>query len=137
MSDAAAKLLDTIYLYKRIAFLEEAINILLEKHHLKGLHLVHSLTEEEVDRRHQSHKFRDRVVFYLSKYKKAVGDANRDSGSYPQSSEGVNGESDGKRSDNYLMNSNGGNNELDMKKSTSKGIFHEAEQIDDDFRNEE
>lgn len=52
MKEAAGKLLDTIYLYKRIAFLEEAISILLERHQLKGLHLIHSLTEEEANRRH-------------------------------------------------------------------------------------
>ena len=141
MNEAASKLLDTIYLYKRIAFLEEAINVLLEKHQLKGLHLVHSLTEEEADRRHMSHKFRDRVVFYLGKYKKAV-DANRDSGSYPQSSENMKEDSEGnKMSENNIMSSNGGVNANDLmdlkKKSTSKGIFHEADANDDDSRNED
>lgn len=57
--------------------MEEAISILLERHQLKGLHLIHSLTEEEANRRHESHRFRDRVVYFLGKYKKAVGDVDR------------------------------------------------------------
>lgn len=73
INDASVNLLDVFYLYKRVGFLEEAISILMEKHHLKGLHLIHSLTKEEADSRHKSHNFRNRVVFYLSKYRKAVG----------------------------------------------------------------
>jgi hypothetical protein len=37
---------DVVLLQKRIIFLEEAITILLEQHHLKGLHLVHNLNQE-------------------------------------------------------------------------------------------
>ena len=35
-----------VLLQKRIIFLEEAITILLERHQLKGIHLVHNLNKE-------------------------------------------------------------------------------------------
>lgn len=41
--------MNIIYLHKRINFLEEAISILLEKHQLKGLHLIHHLNQENFD----------------------------------------------------------------------------------------
>jgi hypothetical protein len=70
LKQAVRTMNDTVLLQKRIAFLEEAISVLLEKHQLKGIYLVHNLTEVEAQRCQQSHKFRDRVVYYLNKYNK-------------------------------------------------------------------
>lgn len=41
--------MNTIYLNKRISFLEEAISILLESHQLKGIHLIQHLNEQKVN----------------------------------------------------------------------------------------
>ena len=41
--NAVGKIMDHILLQKRVMFLEEAISVVLERHHLKGIHLVHSL----------------------------------------------------------------------------------------------
>lgn len=38
-----------VYLQQRIEFLEKAMTVLFEKHHLKGLHLLHRVTREEAD----------------------------------------------------------------------------------------
>lgn len=43
--EAANKVLDVVYLNKRIAFLEEAISLLFDKHQLKGIHLLHTLSK--------------------------------------------------------------------------------------------
>ena len=44
------KLLNVVYLNKRIAFLEEAIGVLLKQHQLKGIHLLHSLSKEKTEK---------------------------------------------------------------------------------------
>ena len=62
------KVLDIFYLHKRIAFLESALTLVLERHQLKGLHLVHNVTREESDKKYKDYQLRDRVVMYLSKY---------------------------------------------------------------------
>jgi hypothetical protein len=38
------KFLDFSYLFRRIDFLEKAVSVLFDRHQLKGLHLLHSLT---------------------------------------------------------------------------------------------
>ena len=57
--------MDVGYLQRRIEFLERAITVLLDRHHLKGLHLLSRMTREEADDHYQQHKFRDRVVSYF------------------------------------------------------------------------
>lgn len=76
-NNAVSKLMDNIFLHKRISFLEEAITILMEKHQLKGLHLIQHLNEEEVNRRHQSYQFRERVLFYINKYREIVEETGK------------------------------------------------------------
>lgn len=44
--------MNSIYLHKRICFLEEAISILLERHQLKGLHLIQHLNEDKINQAH-------------------------------------------------------------------------------------
>ena len=74
--------MDTVLLQKRISFLEEAISILLENHQLKGIYMVHRLTQQEVERTQKSHKLRDRMVWYINKYGKEDGvDGRRRDGS--------------------------------------------------------
>ena len=68
LRDTVSKVLDIFYLHKRIAFLERALTILLDKHQLKGLHLAHNLTKEESDEKFKSYRLRERVVTFLSKY---------------------------------------------------------------------
>ena len=45
INSAVNKIMDMVLLQKRIAFLEEAITVLLDSHHLKGIYLVHNLTQ--------------------------------------------------------------------------------------------
>ena len=88
INSAVNKIMDMVLLQKRIAFLEEAITVLLDSHHLKGIYLVHNLTQEEAERCHKSHKFRDRIVYYLSKYAKDDSAGRRvDDGSEGRSSQ--------------------------------------------------
>ena len=41
--------MDVVYLQKRINFLERAMSVVLEKHQLRGLHLLHRATKEETE----------------------------------------------------------------------------------------
>ena len=45
LRDTVNRVLDIFYLHKRIAFLERAIEVLLDRHQLKGLHLAQNLTQ--------------------------------------------------------------------------------------------
>ena len=58
---------DIIYVNRRIEFLEKAMTILLEKHQLKGLHLLHSMTTEDVCNNYKSHKTRNKLLHFLKK----------------------------------------------------------------------
>jgi len=42
-------LLDIVYLQRRLQFLEKGMEVLFEKHQLKGLYLVHQFTKEGAD----------------------------------------------------------------------------------------
>ena len=65
LSKTINKLMDVVYLQRRIEFLERAITVTLDRHHLKGLHLLSRITREEADDNHKQHKFRDRIVNYF------------------------------------------------------------------------
>ena len=60
--------MDFVLIQKRIAILEEAITVLLDSHHLKGIYLVHNLTQDQAEKCDKSYRFRDRVVSYINKY---------------------------------------------------------------------
>jgi hypothetical protein len=68
MKDTVNKVLDVIYLNKRIQFLEEAISMLFEPHQLSCIHLLHSFSPQQTEDQFKNHRFRDRLVFFLSKY---------------------------------------------------------------------
>ena len=38
--------MNVVYLQRRIDFLEKSMTVLLDRHHLKGLHLLHRLTQK-------------------------------------------------------------------------------------------
>jgi hypothetical protein len=59
------KLLDIVYLSRRIDFLERAVAVLLEEHQLKGLHLAHHITRQEADRQIGNHRLKSRLRNYL------------------------------------------------------------------------
>jgi hypothetical protein len=69
LRETVNKVLDLFYLHKRIAFLEKAITLLLDEHHIKGLHLANSLTREEADKKYKQFRLRDRIVVFLHKYR--------------------------------------------------------------------
>ena len=62
-------MMNVVYLQRRIDFLEKAITIVLDRHHIKGLHLVHRLTQKEADDNFKDYSFRDRVIGYFKNQK--------------------------------------------------------------------
>ena len=58
-------MMSVVYLQRRVDFLEKSITILLDRHHLKGLHLLHRLTKKEADENFRDHGFRDRLIGYF------------------------------------------------------------------------
>ena len=65
MRDTVKNMMNVVYLQRRVDFLEKSITILLERHHLKGLHLLHRLTKKEADENFRGHGFRDRLIGYF------------------------------------------------------------------------
>ena len=65
LSRTVNRLMDVVYLQRRIEFLERAVAVTLDRHQLKGLHLLSRTTREEADDNYKQHKFRDRVVNYF------------------------------------------------------------------------
>ena len=57
--------MNVVYLQRRIDFLEKSMTILLDKHHLKGLHLLHRLTQKEANDNFKEYRFRDRLIGYF------------------------------------------------------------------------
>ena len=72
LRDTVNKVLDIFYLHKRIAFLEKAISVVLDRHQLKGLHLAQNISKEDSDQKINDYKLRDRVVTFLNKYRKTA-----------------------------------------------------------------
>ena len=54
--------MDVEYLLKRINFLERATEVLLEDHHLKGLHLLRKLSLEEAKVHRKTFKMHQRAI---------------------------------------------------------------------------
>jgi hypothetical protein len=73
LSKTVKNLTDMVYLQRRIEFLERAVTVTLDRHHLKGLHLLSRITREEADESYKQHKFRDRVVNYFKQQQKDKG----------------------------------------------------------------
>ena len=65
MRDTVKNMMNVIYLQRRVDFLEKSITILLDRHHLKGLHLLHRLTKKEADKNFRENGFRDRLISYF------------------------------------------------------------------------
>lgn len=51
-----------MYLHKRIAFLEQAIELVFDQHQLKGIHLLHTLNQQEVESNMEAWENDDRAV---------------------------------------------------------------------------
>lgn len=56
------KQIDVLYLLKRVTFLERAIEILLDSHQLKGVHLLKHLSIEEAKRNRRNFKLHERAI---------------------------------------------------------------------------
>ena len=67
LEKTSKKMLCVVFLQKRVEFLEKAISVLLEPHHIKGLHLAHRRTRSEFDDSIKQFDFRDRLVGYFVK----------------------------------------------------------------------
>ena len=65
MRDTVKNMMSVVYLQRRVDFLEKSITVLLDRHHLKGLHLLHRLTKKEADDNFREHGFRDRLIGYF------------------------------------------------------------------------
>lgn len=58
---------------RRIEFLENAVSILLEKHHWKGVHFLSRMNEHDIDKNYHEHRFRDRIMVQARKDRKKKG----------------------------------------------------------------
>ena len=67
LRSAVNKLLNITYLMQRIDFLEKAVTVLLDRHHLKGLYLSHNPSIEETDEAYQNHRYKDIIYRFLYK----------------------------------------------------------------------
>jgi hypothetical protein len=56
--------MNVIYLHQRIDFLEKAISILLDKHHIKGIRLLQKADYQSTNEKYYEYGFRDRFVAY-------------------------------------------------------------------------
>lgn len=45
--------MDVVYLQQRIEYLEKAISVLMEDHHLKGIYLTNIKKRKEIDRNYK------------------------------------------------------------------------------------
>lgn len=75
MGQIINSLMDVVYLQKRIEYLENAISVLLEEHHLKGIYLFHQIKRKEVDKNYELHQLRNKIKYVLRKRK---GEAEKD-----------------------------------------------------------
>jgi hypothetical protein len=62
--------MNVTYLQKRVDFLEKAISILLDKHHLKGLQLLQKADCESSNEKYDDYGFRDRFMAYFKRKNK-------------------------------------------------------------------
>ena len=66
--------MDVVFLQQRVEFLEKSLEILLDKHQLKGLYLLR-LKKKEVDEKYEQHKLRDKMVyFYQQAFERREGE---------------------------------------------------------------
>jgi hypothetical protein len=56
------KQLDIRYLLKRVNYLERAIEIMLEAHQLKGVHLLKAITLDEAKQQRRDFKLHEKAI---------------------------------------------------------------------------
>ena len=66
LQSSIEKYLDVYYINRRLLFLEDAISLLFESHHLKGLYLMHTLTTPTAEQKLKHYRLRDRILTYIS-----------------------------------------------------------------------
>ena len=63
-------LLDVIYLYKRLEFVERTLEVLLENHQKKVLHLMRNKTFKEAEDNYSLYQMKPNLAKFVSKMKK-------------------------------------------------------------------
>lgn len=69
-------LIDIIYLYKRIEFLERALEVILEEHQIKALHLMRNKTFAEAEKQYENYQMKNNLEKFIKKRKSANGTKN-------------------------------------------------------------
>ena len=65
-------ILDTVFMIKRVDYLEKSIEILFEEHQLKGLHLWKRMSIEDADKNYRKYNFGERLMYYVAEKKKVL-----------------------------------------------------------------
>ena len=63
-------LLDVIYLYKRLQYVERALEVLLQEHQKKVLHLMRNKTFPEAESNYQLYQMKGNLAKFINKRKK-------------------------------------------------------------------
>ena len=69
MHNTVNKLIDIIYLYKRLDFIERVIEVLLDDHQLKVLHLMRNKTFKEAENNTKLYEMKDNLSKIVEKHK--------------------------------------------------------------------
>jgi hypothetical protein len=69
-------LLDVVYIQHRIVLLEKAVSVLLDKHHMRGINLIYSITPDEANQKYKIHRIRNRLIHFLKEKSKQDDNLN-------------------------------------------------------------